>query len=55
MIDIVNERLIRTVAVFIHFDCREGVCGMCSMIINGVPRSQGAASACPAHVLKLLQ
>jgi succinate dehydrogenase/fumarate reductase-like Fe-S protein len=39
MMDIVNERLIskgQEPVAFDH-DCREGICGMCSMQINGVP------------------
>lgn len=39
MLDNVNEQLIaegREPIAFDH-DCREGICGMCSMVINGVP------------------
>jgi succinate dehydrogenase / fumarate reductase, iron-sulfur subunit len=37
MIDVVNEDLIKTGVDPIAFDhdCREGICGMCSMYING--------------------
>jgi succinate dehydrogenase / fumarate reductase, iron-sulfur subunit len=39
MIDVLNERLIsagQDPVAFDH-DCREGICGMCSMAIDGVP------------------
>jgi succinate dehydrogenase / fumarate reductase iron-sulfur subunit len=39
MMDILNERLIsagQDPVAFDH-DCREGICGMCSMVIDGVP------------------
>ena len=37
MIDVLNERLISEGSDSIAFDhdCREGICGMCSMVING--------------------
>ena len=39
MIDVLNEDLTREGKDPIHFDhdCREGICGMCSMVINGKP------------------
>ena len=39
MIDVLNEELIREGKEPIAFDhdCREGICGMCSMYINGRP------------------
>jgi succinate dehydrogenase / fumarate reductase, iron-sulfur subunit len=39
MIDVLNEELIRDGKEPIAFDhdCREGICGMCSMYINGRP------------------
>ena len=41
MLDIVNERIINDGGNPINFDhdCREGICGMCSLTINGVPHS----------------
>lgn len=39
MLDVVNEELIKEgndPIVFDH-DCREGICGVCSQVINGVP------------------
>ena len=39
MLDIVNEGLVKEGKEPIHFDhdCREGICGMCSLTINGIP------------------
>ena len=37
MLDVLNEKLVVTgddPVAFDH-DCREGICGMCSMVING--------------------
>ena len=38
MLDVVNETLTETGQSPIAFDhdCREGICGMCGMMINGV-------------------
>src|SRR2546430_6726768 len=38
MLDVVNEGLIRQGKDAIAFDsdCREGICGMCSLVVNGV-------------------
>ena len=55
MIDIVNERLIKDGQEPIHFDhdCREGICGMCSMTINGVPHSkERGITTCQLHMRK---
>jgi succinate dehydrogenase / fumarate reductase iron-sulfur subunit len=45
MLDIVNEGLIERNEDPIAFDsdCREGICGMCSLVINGIPHGQGKA------------
>lgn len=45
MLDIVNEGLIDRNEDPIAFDsdCREGICGMCSLVINGIPHGQGKA------------
>lgn len=39
MLDVVNEVLIKRGEEQIAFDhdCREGICGMCSLVINGAP------------------
>ena len=39
MLDVLNEKLVeegKEPVAFDH-DCREGICGMCSMVINGRP------------------
>ncbi|MBK1833470.1 succinate dehydrogenase/fumarate reductase iron-sulfur subunit [Roseibacillus ishigakijimensis] len=53
MLDIVNEGLINKGEEPIHFDhdCREGICGMCSLTINGVPHSnERAITTCQLHM-----
>ena len=53
MFDVLNERLIsenKEPVAFDH-DCREGICGMCSMYINGEPHGplQGVTT-CQLHM-----
>ncbi len=53
MLDVVNERLIlegEEPIVFEH-DCREGICGACGMVINGVAHGpQRATTTCQLHM-----
>ena len=44
MFDVLNDKLIRDKKDPIAFDhdCREGICGMCSMFINGEAHGPGA-------------
>jgi succinate dehydrogenase / fumarate reductase iron-sulfur subunit len=55
MLDIVNERLInegRDPIVFDH-DCREGICGTCSLMINGQAHGpQRGTASCQLHMRK---
>ena len=55
MLDCVNEDLILAGSepiVFDH-DCREGICGMCSQVINGVPHGgQERTTVCQLHMRK---
>ena len=55
MLDILNESLIQKneePVVFDH-DCREGICGMCSLYINGRPHGpDDAVTACQLHMRK---
>jgi len=39
MLDVLNEKIVKEGGEAIEFDndCREGVCGMCSLVINGSP------------------
>ncbi len=53
MLDVVNQDLIKRGEEPIEFDsdCREGICGMCSLVINGVPHGplHGTAT-CQLHM-----
>jgi succinate dehydrogenase / fumarate reductase iron-sulfur subunit len=53
MLDVVNESLIHKGDEPIHFDhdCREGICGMCSLYINGRPHGpKRAITTCQLHM-----
>jgi succinate dehydrogenase / fumarate reductase iron-sulfur subunit len=53
MLDVLNERLLRDGREPIAFehDCREGICGACGVVINGVPHGpQGATTTCQLHM-----
>ena len=53
MLDVVNEQLTTSGEEPIAFDhdCREGICGMCSMVINGVPHGgHRGVTACQLHM-----
>ncbi len=53
MLDVVNEDLIQQNKEPIAFDsdCREGICGTCSLIINGLAHGgQKAATVCQLHM-----
>jgi len=55
MLDILNEQLVlknEEPVVFDH-DCREGICGMCSLYINGRPHGpDDAITTCQLHMRK---
>jgi len=53
MLDVVNEGLIARGEEPIAFDsdCREGICGMCSLVINGIPHGGKRGTAtCQLHM-----
>jgi succinate dehydrogenase / fumarate reductase iron-sulfur subunit len=53
MLDVVNERLTEADEVPIAFDhdCREGICGSCSLMINGVAHGPNPGTAtCQLHM-----
>lgn len=53
MFDVLNEKLINEGKEPIAFDhdCREGICGMCSMFINGRPHGpKKAVTTCQLHM-----
>jgi succinate dehydrogenase / fumarate reductase iron-sulfur subunit len=53
LLDVLNEQLIsenKEAVVFDH-DCREGICGTCSLMINGVAHGpQRATTTCQLHM-----
>lgn len=53
MLDVLNQELIHKGEDPIAFDhdCREGICGMCSMVINGIPHGPWrATTTCQLHM-----
>ena len=53
MLDVVNERLAAEGKVPVAFDhdCREGICGMCGVMINGQPHGPNAnTTTCQLHM-----
>ena len=53
MLDVVNEDLITSGQDPIAFDhdCREGICGMCSLVINGNPHGpERGTTTCQLHM-----
>ncbi|MCC7417688.1 MAG: succinate dehydrogenase/fumarate reductase iron-sulfur subunit [Acidobacteria bacterium] len=53
MLDVVNEGLVRQGKDAIAFDsdCREGICGMCSLVVNGVPHGPDrGTTVCQLHM-----
>ncbi len=53
MLDVVNERLTEKGEEPIHFehDCREGICGSCGLMINGVAHGpMGGTATCQLHM-----
>jgi succinate dehydrogenase / fumarate reductase iron-sulfur subunit len=53
MLDVVNEGLIKKGEESIAFDsdCREGICGMCSLVVNGSPHGPDrGTTVCQLHM-----
>jgi succinate dehydrogenase / fumarate reductase, iron-sulfur subunit len=53
MMDVLNDQLIEKGEDPVAFDhdCREGICGSCSMVINGRPHGpDGAITTCQLHM-----
>ena len=53
MLDQLNEQLLEKgdEPVAFDHDCREGICGMCSLTINGIPHGpERATTACQLHM-----
>ena len=54
MLDLVNEDLLSRGEEPIAFDhdCREGICGMCSLTINGIPHGPSETTTCQLYMRK---
>lgn len=54
MLDIVNSSLTGKNIEPIQFDsdCREGICGTCSLTINGIPHGPGRGTTCQLYMRK---
>jgi len=53
MLDVLNQELIdaKKEPVAFEHDCREGICGACSMVINGRPHGPlGGTTVCQLHM-----
>ncbi|HEV3141570.1 MAG TPA: succinate dehydrogenase/fumarate reductase iron-sulfur subunit [Vicinamibacterales bacterium] len=53
MLDVVNEGLVKQGQDAIAFDsdCREGICGMCSLVVNGIPHGPDrGTTVCQLHM-----
>jgi len=53
MLDVLNEKLIseKKEPVAFEHDCREGICGACSMVIDGRPHGpQAGTTTCQLHM-----
>ena len=55
MLDVLNQDLISKGEEPVAFDhdCREGICGMCSLVINGAPHGpENGTTTCQLHMRK---
>lgn len=52
MLDVLNEDLLKKGEEPVAFDhdCREGICGMCSLYINGRPHGPKQTTTCQLHM-----
>lgn len=53
MLDVLNEKIVSEgqEAIAFDHDCREGICGTCSLVINGKPHGgQKGTTACQLHM-----
>lgn len=54
MLDTVNDQMSEKGEEPVAFDhdCREGICGACSLTINGIPQGPGRGTACQLYMRK---
>ena len=53
MLDVLNEDLAKKGEEIVEFDndCREGICGLCSLVINGIPHGpEKGTCTCQLHM-----
>ncbi len=52
MLDVLNERIIQEGGSAISFDsdCREGICGSCSLVIDGFPHGPRQVTSCQVYM-----
>jgi succinate dehydrogenase / fumarate reductase iron-sulfur subunit len=52
MLDVLNEKLLAHDQEPVSFDsdCREGICGMCGLVINGVAHGPEVTTTCQLHM-----
>ena len=52
MLDVLNEELIHDGKRSVSFDhdCREGICGMCGLQIDGIPHGPGRVTTCQVYM-----
>ena len=52
MLDVLNEQLLARgeEPIAVDSDCREGICGMCGVVINGEPHGPVVTTTCQLHM-----
>ncbi len=52
MLDVLNEQLVGRGEEPVAFDsdCREGICGMCGLVVNGEPHGPEVTTTCQLHM-----
>ena len=52
MLDMLNENLtnLNEEPVAFDHDCREGICGMCGVVVNGIAHGGSATTVCQLHM-----
>jgi len=52
LLDELNEKLMQAGAEPVAFDsdCREGICGSCGLLVNGIPHGQAGVTTCQVYL-----